>query len=84
MQQLVYVCDTCAGHARERGGDASLMHGLCVQCAAHCHEFIGHSVRNIGQSAPPCRAQGEERHLDTSTACPPPCHSMSLPMLAAL
>ena len=25
------------------------MHGLCVSCAHHCHEIIGHNVRNIGE-----------------------------------
>ena len=25
------------------------VNGLCVQCAEHCHTFIGHNVRNIGE-----------------------------------
>lgn len=52
VTQLVYVCDTCATHVRERtNGADDGMHGLCIQCAHRCHEFIGHTVRNIGEHA---------------------------------
>lgn len=51
VTQIVYVCDTCIDKLKERLGEAdpSVVHGMCMQCANHCHGVLGHSIRNIGR-----------------------------------